>query len=231
MFEGLDAAGHGRVLPQHVSVVLHGLLLLWILHSPAPIFVKPASVTRGIPGGSVSQLYWTNQPSADGEANTGNKSAAFSRRQMAARTQLTWNRRSKLASASDAYVPPQEVGKDARTTASDRPSQAPPLGSPYGSLSEGVGIGSEIRPALPLYAFDPVLTPGDIAGGAEGDEVVEITIDEAGNVVAMHVLESLGPAADAKVLAVLENWRFHPAMRDGTPIPSKQDVHYHYRPK
>lgn len=231
MFAGLETVHQRRVSPQHVSLALHGILLLWILHSPAPIFVKPASVTRGIPGGSVTQLYWTNQSSADGEANTGNKSATFSRRQMAARTALTWNRRSKPTAASDAYVPPQEVGKDARTTASDRPSQAPPLGSPYGSLSEGIGIGSEIRPALPRYAFDPILTPGDIVGGAEGDEVVEITIDEAGNVVAMQVLQSLGPAVDTKVLAALQNWRFHPAMRDGSAIPSKQDVHYHYKPK
>jgi TonB family protein len=230
-FEGLDRARRGRVAPQHISLALHGVLLAWLLHSPAPIFVKPASVTRGVPGGSVTQLYWTNQSSAMGEANTGNRSAIFSRRQRAARTPLTWNQRPKLASATDAYAPPQQVGQDTRTTASDRPSQAPPLGSPYGSLSAGFGAGSEVRPALPLYAFDPLLLPGDVVGNAEGDEVVEITIDESGNVVGMHVLQSLGPAVDAKVLAVLQNWRFRPATRDGVAIPSKQDIHYHYKPK
>jgi TonB family protein len=230
MFEGLDPRRR-RLRPQHVSVLLHGALLLWLLHSPPPIFIKPSSVTRGIAGGSVTQLYWTNQYSANGEANTGNKSAAYSRRQMAARTPLSWNKRPRLASASDAYVAPQEVGKDTRTTASDRPSQAPPLGSPYGSLSAGFGEGSEVRPALPLYAFDPLITAADVAGGVEGDEVVEITIGEAGNVVGMHVLQSLGPAVDEKVLAVLQNWRFRPATRDGVAIPSKQDVHYHYKPK
>ena len=227
-FEGLDPTRRWFT-PQHVSLALHGVLLLWILHSPSPIFVKPSSVTRGIANGSVTQLYWTNQSSADGMASTGNKSAAYSRRQRAARKPLAWSPRSKLASATDTYAPPQEVGNDTRTTASDRPSQAPPLGSPYGSLSAGFAAGSEIRPALPLYAFDPMLLPGDVPGGGAGDEIVEITIDESGNVVAMHVLESLGPAVDAKVLAVLQNWRFRPATHDGVPIPSKQDVHYHYK--
>ena len=42
---------------------------------------------------------------------------------------------------------------------------------------------------------------------------------------------SLGPALDGKVLAALENWHFHPATRDGVPIPSKQDVVYHFKPR
>ena len=60
--------------------------------------------------------------------------------------------------------------------------------------------------------------------------VVEITIDESGNIVARTVVQSLGAAIDEKVLAALENWRFHPATRDGVPIPSKQDVVYHFKP-
>jgi hypothetical protein len=40
----------------------------------------------------------------------------------------------------------------------------------------------------------------------------------------------MDPAIDEKVLAALESWHFHPATRDGIPIPSKQDVHYHFKP-
>jgi hypothetical protein len=42
------------------------------------------------------------------------------------------------------------------------------------------------------------------------------------------VIQSLGPAVDQKVLAALENWRFTPASKNGVPIPSKQDVYYHF---
>lgn len=58
--------------------------------------------------------------------------------------------------------------------------------------------------------------------------IVEITIDEKGNIVEKTVVRSLVPAVNLKVLAALENWRFRPATRDGVPIPSKQDVYYHF---
>ena len=62
----------------------------------------------------------------------------------------------------------------------------------------------------------------------EGDEIIEITIDAQGNVVQKIVISSLSSVVDAKVLAALENWHFLPATRFGVPIPSKQDVHYHF---
>jgi protein TonB len=106
-----------------------------------------------------------------------------------------------------------------------------PAGSPYGSLTEGPTSGQEIRPALPITTFEPAVSPGDLQGIAEGNVVVEITIDESGNIVAKSVVQSLGVALDARVLAALENWHFRPATRDGVPIPSKQDVVYHFKPR
>jgi len=105
-------------------------------------------------------------------------------------------------------------------------SQAASEGSFYGSLTEGQTTGFEIRPALPVVSVDPVIEP-DLLAGRSGDVVVEITIDSVGNITDMKVLESLGPL-DQQVLAALAKWHFVPATRDGTPIPSKQDVHYHF---
>jgi protein TonB len=86
--------------------------------------------------------------------------------------------------------------------------------------------GPEIRPALPVVSPDPVF--GSDAAGLQGDVIVEITIDEAGNIVQKTVLQSLGPAIDGRVLAALEKWQFSPASKSGVPIPSKQDVYYHF---
>ncbi|HXY09142.1 MAG TPA: energy transducer TonB [Terriglobales bacterium] len=105
-------------------------------------------------------------------------------------------------------------------------SQSISLGSPFGSLSEGRSTGFEIRPALPTVSFDPVIEP-DLLAGRSGDVVVEITIDSVGNITDMKVLESMGPV-DQRVLAALAKWHFLPATRDGTPVASKQDVHYHF---
>jgi TonB family protein len=115
--------------------------------------------------------------------------------------------------------------------AENKSAPAPSAGSPYGSLSEGPSAGEEIRPALPAVTSEPHVDPDDLRGVAEGNVVVEVVIDESGAIVRKSVVQSMGPAIDAKVLAALENWRFRPATRDGVPIPSKQDVVYHFKPR
>jgi TonB family protein len=101
-------------------------------------------------------------------------------------------------------------------------------GSAYASQTEGPLAGQDVRPALPIRGSDPQVFPWELR--EEGDVVVEITIDEAGNIIDKKVLRSMSPAIDQKVLLALESWHFHPATRDGTPIASKQDVHYHFKP-
>ena len=101
---------------------------------------------------------------------------------------------------------------------------------PYGTLASGPAFGDEILPALPITAIDPVVYPGDLAGHSEGSVIVEVTIDDKGNIVQKVVLQSLGPLIDNKVLAALESWHFRPATRNGVAIPSKQDVYYHFKP-
>ena len=119
--------------------------------------------------------------------------------------------------------------EDVGSTAAAAPS--PTAGSPYGSLSDGASGGEEVRPALPAVTFEPRVNAEDLLGIAEGNVVIEITIDESGAIVSKAVVRSMGPAIDAKVLVALESWRFHPATRDGVPIPSKQDVVYHFKPR
>jgi TonB family protein len=124
---------------------------------------------------------------------------------------LTLQRPPKLASPHR-LEPPAAKREAGNEIATARPG-GPAAGSLYGSLSYGTFTGPEIRPAL------PIVSP---------DVIVEITIDEAGAIVQKIVIQSLGPAVDQKVLAALENWRFTPASKNGVPIPSKQDVYYHF---
>ena len=91
-------------------------------------------------------------------------------------------------------------------------------------------MGFEIRPALWISGTDPSLPSSDTAG-INDTLVVEITIDERGNIVNKIVLHSLGPDIDNRVLAALEDWHFLPARRDGVPIASKQDVHFDFGKK
>jgi protein TonB len=57
---------------------------------------------------------------------------------------------------------------------------------------------------------------------------VEVTIDSAGVVIETKLLKAIGYGIEEKVIAAVQRWRFRPATRDGSPIPSKQDVHFHF---
>ena len=100
-------------------------------------------------------------------------------------------------------------------------------GTPIGSLYHGPGSGNEARPALPLVFPDPAVYSWQL-GGLQGDVIVEVTIDEQGNVTETRVLQSLQQNIDDKVIATLKSWRFRPATVDGVAISSRQDVHFHF---
>jgi TonB family protein len=105
--------------------------------------------------------------------------------------------------------------------------EVPRAGTPYGSLYQGPGSGQDARPALPLVFPDPSVYSWQL-GGLQGDVIVEVTIDEHGNVTETRVLQSLKDEIDQKVLATVRNWRFRPATVDGMAISSRQDVHFHF---
>ncbi|HXX01030.1 MAG TPA: TonB family protein, partial [Candidatus Acidoferrales bacterium] len=75
---------------------------------------------------------------------------------------------------------------------------------------------------------DPVVYPWQLPEAA-GNEVIEITIDESGQITRKIVLQSLGPEIDSRCLAALDNWRFHPATHNGSPIASKQDAIFPFK--
>jgi TonB family protein len=116
-----------------------------------------------------------------------------------------------------------------------RPKQAPPnpvpslrAGLPTGSSFNGAIRGTEAMPAIPLVFPDPTIYPWQLGNGFEGDVVVEVTIDERGNVTGTRLLESLEQGIDQTVIAAVRQWRFRPATVDGRAITSRQDVHFHF---
>jgi len=199
--------------PLPASIALHVIFLILLLRGRTPTFVAPTAALGGVHGASVTHLYWA----------TGTSTLAAAAKDAAPQRHLVWQKAQHPRSEQP------ETNDNARTETASAPS--PTAGSPYGSLSDGGTAGEEIRPALPAVTSEPRVNPEDLLGIAEGNVVIEITIDESGAIVSKAVMKSMGPAIDAKVLAALESWRFHPATRDGVPIPSKQDVVYHFKPR
>jgi TonB family protein len=225
MFTPVQTASRRPRLAMYSSVAAHGLLLLWLLHPASPKLVAPSFVVHGNYGDQVAHLYWpTQQNQSKTDASPGT-SAPDSRQQLNAH--LTWKRRTKAAKAAERELPRPKIGLDDQTSAPGQVAQARPAGSPLGTVLEGPLSGEEVRPALPVVSPDPHVAPDEL-GSLQGDVVVEVTIDEKGNIVQKVVVQSLAPAIDSKVLEALENWRFRPATRNGVAIASKQDVYYHF---
>jgi TonB family protein len=192
------------------SLVFHFILLAFVLRSPAPIFVAPSGMRKGDGGVTLTKIYFGGQAGVT---------------QDNPQPILTLPRPPKNAKGHRLKPLPPKMSLGNELVASAGANE-PSGGSPYGSLSYGRLSGPEVRPALPVVSPDPVA--GQDVAGLAGDVIVEITIDEVGNVVDMRLLQSINPAVDQKVMAVLQRWHFAPATRDGVPIPSKQDVYYHF---
>jgi TonB family protein len=226
-FVAVNAEVSGRrATSLSLSIAFHVLLLGWLLYPPSLKFLAPSSVAAGVRGGSVTTLYW---PAHEKTANT--SPGASQPQQHEARKPLVWKNQSsnKTRKAQEQKPSPATIEAESQSPDAGSGNPAPSAGVPYGS--QGSAFGDEIRPALPVYAYDPVVDPNELPGHVEGSIVVEITIDDKGNIVQKTVLQSLGPAIDKRVLAALEIWHFRPATRNGVAIPSKQDVYYHFKPQ
>ncbi len=200
--------------PLLLSVAAHLLLFAIVLHGRNAIFVAPKSALLGAHGKTITHVYWS---ASNGESAGASEAQVYARARQARQPGLVWK-----------HKPQAEVAAEKHEPAWAAPP--PSAGSAYGSMSSEATDVAEIRPALPARTSEPRVSPEYLHGITEGNVVVEITIDETGKIVSKTVTQSMGPAIDGTVLAALENWSFHPATRDGVPIPSRQDVVYHFKP-
>ena len=212
------------------SLALHGLLFAWLLHAPEPLLLNPTSIALGRNGRVLTQLYWPSQTPDDSSTSSSDHATEVYRHQRLGHEKLTWKRISTSAKLPlpNAPLPPSGVEDNAKVATLSRLGHGATAGLPYGTLPGGPVYGDEIRPALPVATSDPVAYPWELPP-SEGRVVVEITIDERGEIVRKTVLESMGSKLDQKVLAALENWHFHPATQNGVAIASKQDAIFHFR--
>lgn len=190
------------------SAAIHAAVLACVLYRPAAIFVSPRFSAHGN-GGSAQVVYLT---SADIAALPHAEELT---------TPLT-------APSSATAIRITRLAKKVSRGRSLHPTHAAEAGgSAYGSMMEGA-VGTEVRPALPEVFPDPDVDRASLPASVQGSVVVEITIDERGNVVEERLLTGVDHGVDEKVIAALKNWHFHPATADGVPIPSKQDVYFHF---
>ncbi len=64
----------------------------------------------------------------------------------------------------------------------------------------------------------------------DGIVAVRFTVDAQGKVSDIQVTKSLGLGLDEKTVEAVSKWKFHPATRDGVPVPAPRSVAFHFGP-
>jgi protein TonB len=90
-------------------------------------------------------------------------------------------------------------------------------------------LGSDTASIMFVTGF-PAQAPdmSHLPAGASGDLVVEVLIDSNGRVSNARTKKGVGNGVDEMVIATVEHWLFHPVTRDGRPVTSEQELHFHY---
>jgi protein TonB len=122
-------------------------------------------------------------------------------------------------------APVVEAAKTPSPNASSPASAVPDSSS--GSDSWGSG---SIQIALTTYSPSPAPDLSVLPHGVQGDVVVDVTIDPSGKVADLAVLHTLGYGIESSVIGTLKTWTFRPATKDGNPISSVQELHFHFGP-
>ena len=105
------------------------------------------------------------------------------------------------------------------------PSIAPGSGTDSGDDALGEG---DITLALEVQHPYPKPDLSHLMPGTRGDVVVDVVIDAQGHIAKSTLTRGLGDGVDATVLATIQQWTFQPATRNGKPVPSEQELLFHY---
>jgi TonB family protein len=200
-----------RSLSLLVSAAIHGIFLMVLFWRVSPIFVKPVFLARGQGGTATPVAVVLTWPK--------NAASPASQSPLALSRPTPAPDRKKIAS---------KLRKRSNELDKPKPSDVVEAGSREGSALDGPAEGDEVRPGFAVSFAPPRVSRWELPGGKDGDVVVELTIDEHGNVVEEKLLQGIGADIDQRVIATLRVWRFRPATRNGVAIPFKYDARFHF---
>lgn len=120
-----------------------------------------------------------------------------------------------------------------RPTPTPTPAPVTPSSAPT-STSAGEATGADALgegdTTLALVVVHPPPKPdlSHLPSGTRGDVVIDVVIDKTGRIAKSSLARGLGHGIDETVLAVVQQWTFQPATRNGVPVDSEQELLFHY---
>ncbi len=108
----------------------------------------------------------------------------------------------------------------------------PHAGDGSGKAMNGNGSDAEdARPAFPVFSPHPPVTDRSLLPTTEQKIVVDVKLDEQGQVVSETLIKSMGNKLDQIVLDIVRTWRFQPATVNGKPVPSEAELIFPFNQK
>lgn len=95
------------------------------------------------------------------------------------------------------------------------------------AVKSGRGEG-DINIALQKYFPYPKPDLSSMPHGTGGDVILDAVIDEHGRISSLTLLKGLSETIDQSVIATVQGWSYSPATKDGVPVSSEQELHFHY---
>jgi protein TonB len=117
-----------------------------------------------------------------------------------------------------------------RVAAATAPATENTHASPDPNASSGAdALGSgDITIALTSYFPAPRPDLSGLPQGTRRDVILDVTIGVDGRISDLKLLTGLGHSVDDTVIATVQQWVFHPALQNGRPVASEQELHFHY---
>jgi len=91
------------------------------------------------------------------------------------------------------------------------------------------GKQSRVTPPSPVYTLDPEFPKEGRKHTDQGSALLDLIIDENGFPAIIKAKSSSGPDFDVQAALAVSRWRFHPATRDGKPVPYMISVKVDFR--
>ena len=198
--------------PLLASLALHVLVIAALSYHPLPDFIKAEPSLRGNGGRGVVTLVAMPGVSAL-------RAPQLSDLEEQKRLTVPPRKRRSVKAPERAVQPATTAGQDLM------PGMP---GYILGSVTSGFAANHDVRAAISIVAPDPPIARAQLPQWVRGDVVVEVTIDEQGNVIATRLLQTVGFGLDDVIVDTLRHWRYIPAKVDGVAVASREDVHFHF---
>jgi TonB family protein len=82
----------------------------------------------------------------------------------------------------------------------------------------------KVKAPKATYTPEPGYSDAARQARYQGTMILDIIIDESGNIAQVRVVRALGMGLDENAMEMIRTWRFDPATRNGEPIPVEMQI-------